>query len=70
LKNRVLRKITAAWRKLHNEECHDLCSSPVIYVINSRNQRWAMHAAHMEDKCLHGFGRETWMKETIWNTSA
>jgi hypothetical protein len=57
--NRVLRKIfgpkrdevTAEWRKLHNEELHDLCSSPsIIRIIKSRRIRWAGHVARMGKK--------------------
>jgi hypothetical protein len=36
------------WRKLHNEEFHDLYSSPtIIRVIKSRRMRWAGHVAQM-----------------------
>ena len=54
--NRVLRRIfgpkrdevTGEWRKLHNEEPNDLCSSPnIILVIKSRRMRWAGHVACM-----------------------
>jgi hypothetical protein len=53
--NRVLRKIfglkreeDGSWRKLHNDELHDLYSSPNIgRVIKSRRMRWAGHVAHM-----------------------
>jgi hypothetical protein len=54
--NRVLRKIfgpkrdeeTGKWRKLHNEELHNLYSSPsLIRVIKSRRMRWAGHVARM-----------------------
>jgi hypothetical protein len=54
--NRVLRRIfghkmdeaTGGWRKLHNEELHDLYSSPsIIRIIKSRRMRWADHVARM-----------------------
>jgi hypothetical protein len=53
--NRVLRKIfgpkreeDVSWRKLHNDELHDLYSSPnIVRVIKSRRMRWAGHVARM-----------------------
>jgi hypothetical protein len=39
------------WRKLHNEELHNLCSLPnIIRMIKSRRMRWAGHVARMGDK--------------------
>jgi hypothetical protein len=36
---------------LHNEELHDLYSSPnVIRIIKSRRMKWAGHAARMREK--------------------
>jgi hypothetical protein len=36
------------WRKVHNEELHNLCSSPsIIRMIESRRMRWAGHVARM-----------------------
>jgi hypothetical protein len=51
--NRLLRRIrgpegekmTGAWRKLHNDELHNLYSSPNILMIKSRKIRWAGHEA-------------------------
>jgi hypothetical protein len=54
--NRVLRRIfgprrdevTGNWKKLHNEELHNLYSSPnIIRMIKSRRMRWAGHAAQI-----------------------
>jgi hypothetical protein len=53
--NRVLRvsepkrdKVMEGWRKLHNEEPHNLYSSPsIIKMIKSRMMRWAGHVARM-----------------------
>jgi hypothetical protein len=41
-------EVTGGWRKLHNEELHDLYSSPsIVRVIKSRRMRWAGHVARM-----------------------
>jgi hypothetical protein len=53
--NRVLRKIfgpkreeDGSWRKLHNDELHNLYSSPnIVRVIKLRRMRWAGHVACM-----------------------
>jgi hypothetical protein len=37
-----------SWRKLHNDELHNLYSSPnIIRVIKSRRMRWVGHVARM-----------------------
>jgi hypothetical protein len=39
------------WEKLHNEELHDLYSSPsIMRIIKSRRMRWAGHVARMGQK--------------------
>jgi hypothetical protein len=41
-------EVTGDWRKLHNEELHDLYSSPtIVRVIKSRRMRLAGHVARM-----------------------
>jgi hypothetical protein len=50
--NRVLRRdgVTGEWRKLHNEELHDLyCSPPIMRVIKSIIMRWAGYVARQEE---------------------
>jgi hypothetical protein len=41
-------EMTGEWRKLHNEELHDLYSSPsIIRIMKARRMRWAGHVARM-----------------------
>jgi hypothetical protein len=41
-------KIKGNWRKLHNEELHNLYSSPsIIRMIMSRRMTWAGNVAQM-----------------------
>jgi hypothetical protein len=41
-------EVTGEWRRLHNEELPDLCSSPSISrIIKSRRMRWAGHVARI-----------------------
>jgi len=49
--NRVLRRIFGrSWRRMHNEELHNLFTSPnIIRVIKSRRIGWAGDVAHMGD---------------------
>jgi hypothetical protein len=43
--------IMGDWRKLHNEELHNLYSSPnIIRMIKSRRMRWAGHVPRMGAK--------------------
>jgi hypothetical protein len=57
--NRVLKRIfgpkrdevTGEWRKLHNEELHNMYSSPdIIRQVKSRLMRWAGHVARMGEE--------------------
>jgi hypothetical protein len=71
---RVLRRIfvperhdiTWVWRKLHNEELHDLYSSlTIVQVIKSRRMRWAWHVVRMGKgrsvyRVLVGRPRHSW----------
>jgi hypothetical protein len=44
-------KILGGWRDLHNEDLHNLYSSPnIIRMIKSRKIRWAGHVTRMADK--------------------
>jgi hypothetical protein len=56
--NGVLRKVSGTrrdevagdWRRLHNEELHDLHSSQIIRVIKSRRMRSAGHVTYTGDR--------------------
>jgi hypothetical protein len=42
------REVDGSWRKLHNDELHNLYSSPnIVRVIKGRRLRWAGHVARM-----------------------
>jgi hypothetical protein len=54
--NRVLRRIfglkrdevTGKWRKILNEELHNLyCSPSIVRMIKSRRMKWAGHVVRM-----------------------
>jgi hypothetical protein len=75
--NRVLRRIfgpkreeDGSWRKLHNDELHNLYSSPnIVRVIKSRRMRWAGHVARMGgERFLQGFDWEVRRQETTGKT--
>jgi hypothetical protein len=57
--NRVLRRIFGpkrdevieVWRKLHNDELHNLYGSPsIIRMVKSRRMKWEGHVAPMGEK--------------------
>jgi hypothetical protein len=42
------KEVDGSWRKLHNDELHNLYSSPnIVRTIKSRRMRWAGHVARM-----------------------
>jgi hypothetical protein len=44
-------EMTEGWRKLYNEELHNLYFSPnIIRMMKSRRMRWGGHIAHMRAK--------------------
>jgi hypothetical protein len=78
-KNRVLRRIfgpkrdevTGEWRKLHNEELHNLYSYPnIIRQIESRRMSRACGTHGRGEKSVQGFGGKARRKETTRMTKA
>jgi hypothetical protein len=65
-------EVTGEWRKLHNEELHNLYSSPsIIRQIKSSRFRWSGHVARMgEKRNVQGFDGRARRKETTWETKA
>jgi hypothetical protein len=44
-------EVMGKWRKLHDEELHNLYSSPsIIRIIKSRRMRWVGHVTRMGEK--------------------
>jgi hypothetical protein len=47
-------EVIRGWRKLHNEELHNMCGSPsIIRMMKSRRMRWAGHVACMGRRGMH-----------------
>jgi hypothetical protein len=62
-------EVRGKWRNLHNEEFHNVYSSPdVIRLIKSRRMRWTVHGSG--EKSVQGFGEKILRKETTRKTEA
>jgi hypothetical protein len=48
------KEVTGGWRKLHNEELHNVCTLPsIIRIIKSRSMRWAGRVACTGRRRIH-----------------
>jgi hypothetical protein len=63
--------VTGGWKKLHNEELHNLFSSPSkIRMIKSRRMKYVGHVARKgEDEYIEHFGGKTRRKDVTRNIS-
>jgi hypothetical protein len=63
-------EVPGGWRKLHNEELHNLYSSQnIIRMIKSRRMRWAGHVARMRRRGMHiGYWWDGRIEEAIGKT--
>jgi hypothetical protein len=63
-------EVTGGWRMLHNEELHNLYSSPnIIIMIKSRRMKCERHVARMGRRGIHiVFSGKARRKKTTKNT--
>jgi hypothetical protein len=63
-------RMVEGWSKMHNEELHNLYSSPnIIRIIKSKCMGWTGHVAHMGKSGMHiGFWWESQKIETTIKT--
>jgi hypothetical protein len=62
-------EVTGDWRRLHNEELHNLYTLPTVRkAIESRRLRWTWHVARMDDmrNTYKILAEKTERKKTIW----
>jgi hypothetical protein len=73
-KNTVLKRIfgpkreemAGGWKRLHNEELHDLYTSPNIIRVMKLRMRWVGHVAHMGE--MRNAYNILIREETTWKT--
>jgi hypothetical protein len=64
-------EVTGEWRKLHNEELHNLYSSPDIIRHVKSNEVGGSCSTHGRgEESVQGFGGKARRKETTWKTKA
>jgi hypothetical protein len=64
--------VAGSWRKLHNEELHNLYfSTSIIRMVKSRRMRWVWHVARMGKGEIHiGYWWKARRKEATGKTKA
>ena len=58
------------WRRLNNERLLTCTTHQILFVDHFKNEiGWACDIYPGEERCIQGFGGETWRNMTIWKTS-
>jgi hypothetical protein len=58
-------EVTGGWRKIHNEELHNVYSSlDITRMIKPKRMIWEGHVACIGEECMQSLC----MKETTWKT--
>jgi hypothetical protein len=64
-------EVTGEWRKLHNEEFHNLYSSPdIIRQVKANEVGEACSTHGRGEKGVQGFGGKVRKTKTTWKTKA
>jgi len=65
-----MEEVTGGWRRLRNEELHNLHVSPNIIRVMKSMMIWAEHVVRIGEmrKAYKFFCRKTRMEEITWNT--
>jgi hypothetical protein len=64
-------EVTGDWRKLHNEELHNLYSSPdIISQVKANEVSGACSTHGRGEKSVQGFGGKARRKKTTWKIKA
>jgi hypothetical protein len=59
-------EVTGGWRKLQNEELHNLYPSPsIIRMIKSRKMKWGGHKTRRKKRPQLGRPRRRWVDDNI-----
>jgi hypothetical protein len=59
-----MEEVAAGWRRLHNQELHNLYASPnATRAMKWRKMRWVEHVAHMGEMTNAGKGLVRNLKE-------
>jgi hypothetical protein len=68
-RKREREEVIGDWRKLHNDEIHNLYSSQNIIRGQIKDEIRGEYSTHGRDKkCIQNFGRKASKEEAAWET--